>query len=100
MGDQRRDRLEAAIQATAVVPVSDALLSTIALLRHGCRVAGHPFHDRGDANDLRIAASAIQTGAVLLTADNVFDTPPVSRCTSRPEPSGWVPIFRRFMRIG
>jgi predicted nucleic acid-binding protein len=76
LGDQRRQRLEEAIQLTTVIPVSDALLSTIARLRHACCVAGHPLHDRGHANDLWIAASAIQTGAVLLTADNIFDDTP------------------------
>ncbi|HXH57604.1 MAG TPA: hypothetical protein VNL12_09890 [Iamia sp.] len=45
-GDQRQQRLEASIQATTVVPVSDALLTTIAQLRHSCRLAGHPLHDR------------------------------------------------------
>ncbi len=75
-GDQRRQRLEAAIQATTVIPVSDDLLSTVARLRYACRVAGHPLHERSHANDLWIAASALQIRAALLTADNVFDGTP------------------------
>jgi tRNA(fMet)-specific endonuclease VapC len=51
-GDPRRERLEASIRATTVVPVSDALLTTVAELRHGCRRLGHPLHERAHANDL------------------------------------------------
>ncbi len=75
-GDGRRQRLEASIQATTVVPVSDALLTALAELRHACRVAGHPLHDRSHGNDLWIAASAIHIGAPLLTADGVFEETP------------------------
>jgi tRNA(fMet)-specific endonuclease VapC len=74
-GDQRRQRLEQSIAATTVVPVSDALLTAVAELRHACRQAGHalqPVH----ANDLWIAASAIHVGAPLLTADAVFKDAP------------------------
>lgn len=75
-GEARRGRLEESIRATTVVPVSDNLLTTIAELRHACRVAGHPLHDRSHANDLWIAASALHIGAPLLTADGVFDDTP------------------------
>lgn len=75
-GEQRRLRLEASIQATTVIPVSDALLSAIAELRHACRLAGHPLQDRSHAYDLWIAASAIHIAAPLLTADNVFEDTP------------------------
>jgi predicted nucleic acid-binding protein len=75
-GDQRRARLEATIQATTVVPVSDGLLTAVAELRMACRQAGHPLHDRSHANDLWIAASAVHIGAALLTADQVFDGTP------------------------
>jgi tRNA(fMet)-specific endonuclease VapC len=51
-GDQRRQRLEQSIQATTVVPVSDALLTTAAELRHACRQAGHALHEPVHANDL------------------------------------------------
>ncbi len=50
-GDQRRDRLEQSIAATTVVPVSDALLTGAAELRHACRQAGHPLHEPVHAND-------------------------------------------------
>ena len=53
-GEARRQRLEASIQATTVVPVSDALLTTIAELRHACRQRGHPLNDRSHASDLWI----------------------------------------------
>lgn len=72
----RRDRLEEAIRSTTVVPVTDALLTVMAELRHACRVAGHPLHDRAHANDLWIAASAIHVDARLLTADSVFSATP------------------------
>lgn len=74
--DARRERLEESIEATTVVPVSNKLLTTTAELRFACRRAGHPLHDRSHANDLWIAASAINISAPLLTADSVFnDTP-------------------------
>ena len=75
-GDQRRQRLEQSIAATTVVPVSDALLTAVAELRHACRQAGHALHEPVHANDLWIAASAIHVGAPLLTADAVFKDAP------------------------
>ena len=72
----RRERLEEAIQATTVVPVSNKLLTTTAELRFACRRAGHPLHDRTHANDLWIAASAVQINAPLLTGDSVFNDAP------------------------
>lgn len=48
----------------------------IAQIRHSCRLGGHPLHDRSHANDLWIAASAIQIDAALLTADAIFDNTP------------------------
>lgn len=45
-GESRRERLEQAIAATTVVPVSDTLLTRIAELRYTCRLAGHPLADR------------------------------------------------------
>jgi predicted nucleic acid-binding protein len=75
-GEQRRQRLEQSIAATTVVPVSDALLTASAELRHACRQAGHPLHEPLHANDLWIAASAVHIGAPLLTADDVFDDVP------------------------
>jgi len=75
-GDQRRQRLEQSIAATTVVPVSDALLTTAAELRHACRQDGHALHEPVHANDLWIAASAVHIGAPLLTADVVFEGVP------------------------
>ena len=75
-GDERRQRLERSVAATTVVPVSDALLTTAAELRHACRQVGHPLHEPVHANDLWIAASAAHIGAPLLTADAVFDEVP------------------------
>jgi predicted nucleic acid-binding protein len=75
-GDQRRQRLEQSIAATTVVPVSDALLTTAAELRHACRQAGHALHEPIHANDLSIATSAVHIGAPLLTADAVFGNVP------------------------
>jgi tRNA(fMet)-specific endonuclease VapC len=78
-GEQRRQRLEESIAATTVVPVSDALLTTTAELRHACRHVGHALHEPVHANDLWIAASAVHIGAPLLTADAVFvDVPGLS----------------------
>jgi tRNA(fMet)-specific endonuclease VapC len=75
-GEQRRQRLEQSIVATTVVPVSDALLTTVADLRHACRQVGHALHEPVHANDLWIAASALQIGAPVLTADAVFQRRP------------------------
>lgn len=75
-GDQRRQRLEQSIAATTVVPVSDALLTTAAELRHACRQVGHALHEPVHAHDLWIAASAVHIAAPLLTADAVFDDVP------------------------
>lgn len=75
-GEQRRQRLEESIAATTVVPVTDSLLSGVAGLRHACRQAGHPLHERSHANDLWIAASAIHVGASLLSADAIFENAP------------------------
>ncbi len=72
----RRERLGQAIQATTVIPVSKRLLTTTAELRFACRRAGHPLHDRTHANDLWIAASAVQINAPLLTGDSVFNDAP------------------------
>lgn len=76
LGDQRRQRLQQSIAATTVVPVSDALLTTAAKLRHSCRQIGHALHEPVHANDLWIAASAAHIGAPLLTGDAVFDGVP------------------------
>lgn len=65
-------RIEAAIAATTVVPVTDALLSTIAEVRAACRRIGHPLTDRVHSNDLWIAATAVHIDAALVTADGIF----------------------------
>lgn len=75
-GEQRRHQLEQSIAATTVVPISDALLTAAAELRHGCRLVGHALHEPIHANDLWIAASAVHIGAPLLTADAAFDDVP------------------------
>ncbi|MGA9277170.1 PIN domain-containing protein [Ilumatobacter sp.] len=75
-GAPRRDRLEEAIAATTVIPVSDALLSRWADLRFACRRAGHPLADSAHANDLWIATSAIHIAAGLISADAIFDDVP------------------------
>lgn len=71
-GAPRRQRVEQAIAATTVVPVSDGLLTTMAELRAACRRAGHPLADRIHGNDLWIAASAIHIDAPVVTADAIF----------------------------
>lgn len=71
-GQPRRDRLEAAIAATTVVPVTDSLLTTVAELRADCRAVAHPLADRSHGNDLWIAATAVHLDAALLTADGIF----------------------------
>ena len=75
-GEQRRQRLEQSIAATTVVPVSDALLTTTAELRHACRQVGNALHEPVHSNDLWIAASAVHIDAPLLAADAVFDDAP------------------------
>lgn len=75
-GETRRGRLEESLQAATVVPVTDKLLTTVAELRHACRIIGHPLHDVAHANDLWVAASSVHITARLLTADSIFgDTP-------------------------
>ena len=75
-GEARRARLEQAIEATTVIPVSDQLLTTVAEVRFESREAGHPLADRVHGNDLWIAASAVHLGISLLTADRIFDGAP------------------------
>ena len=75
-GEQRRQGLEQSIAATTVVPVSDALLTATAELRHACRQVRHALHEPVHSNDPWIAASAVHIGAPLLTADAVFDDVP------------------------
>jgi predicted nucleic acid-binding protein len=72
----RRTRLEEAIAATTVVPVSDSLLNTVAQLRFECRAVGHPLAAQSHASDLWIAATARHLDVPLLTADRVFDGVP------------------------
>lgn len=74
-GPARRASLEASMQ-TAVVPVSDSLLTAAAELRHACRRAAHPLHERAHANDLWVAASAVHIDARLLAADGIFTGTP------------------------
>lgn len=71
-GRGRRDRLEAAISSTTVVPVSDRFLTVMAELRAQCRRLGNPLADRVHGNDLWIAATAVHLGVPLVTADGVF----------------------------
>lgn len=68
----RRQRLEAAISRATVVPISDRLLTGVAALRFACRSIGHPLVDPVHANDLWIAACAMDVDVPLLTADSVF----------------------------
>ncbi len=75
-GEARRSRLEQAIETTTVIPVSDALLTTLAELRFACRRLGHPLADPVHANDLWIAVSAVHTGLILVTADRVSEGVP------------------------
>jgi predicted nucleic acid-binding protein len=70
--DRRRARLEAAIVALTVLPVTNELLHGVARLRHACRAQGHPLADRVHHADLWIAATAIDAGMPLLTADRIF----------------------------
>lgn len=75
-------QLERAIQATTVIPVSDALVRTVAEFRFDCRVSEHPLHNPVHNSDLWIAATAVHVDAVLLTADGVFDDAPGLRLAS------------------
>ncbi len=75
-GAPRRERIERAITAATVVPVTAVLLTAVAELRAACRRAGHPLADKIHGNDLWIAASAIHVNASLVTADGVFAETP------------------------
>ena len=75
-GEARRRRLETAIGSMTVVPVTDALLTAIAELRHACRLIGHPLAARAHSSDLWIAATAVHIRAGLVTADGIFDGTP------------------------
>jgi predicted nucleic acid-binding protein len=75
-GVPRRARVEAAITAVTVVPVTDSLLTSLAELRANCRRAGHPLADKIHSNDLWIAACAIHIGATLVSADTMFSGAP------------------------
>ena len=71
-GATRRRRLEQAIDATTVVPVSDALITAVAELRASCRAVAHPLAEPAHSHDLWIASTALHIEAPLVTADGVF----------------------------
>jgi len=75
-GEARRARLEESIATATVVPITDALISQVATLRHACQVQGLPLASSAHANDLWIAASTIHIDAALVTADRVFEDVP------------------------
>ena len=75
-GGARRLRLETAMSATTIVPVTDALITEAAELRYECRSAGHPLAAESHVADLWIATSARHIGAPLLSADSIFDDAP------------------------
>jgi predicted nucleic acid-binding protein len=75
-GEARQTRLEAAIAAATVVPVTDAFLHRTAHLRYECRSVGHPLAAPPHNGDLWIAATALHLDAPLVTADGIFDGVP------------------------
>lgn len=75
-GFSRRERLEAAITAATVIPVSEELVAIIAETRAAYRCAGHPLADVAHANDLWIVARTISIGAALISADRIFEAMP------------------------
>jgi predicted nucleic acid-binding protein len=70
--ERRLARLETAIAAATVLPVTDDLLHVVARVRHACRAHGHPLADRIHHSDLWIAAAAVDSETALLTVDKVF----------------------------
>jgi len=76
-GAPRRERLEVAIAATTVVPVSDELITIVAETRASCRRSAHPISDAAHTSDLWIAATALSIGAALVSADRIFEGVPV-----------------------
>lgn len=75
-GEPRRGRLETAIAATTVIPITDALITQVASLRYACQLDGHPLANSAHANDLWIAARTIHVRARLVTADRLFEDVP------------------------
>lgn len=75
-GEFRRRRLEQAIAATTVVPITDELLTGVTRLRYNCRQRGHALANKAHVNDLWIAACAIETDLALLSADSIFHDVP------------------------
>ena len=93
----RLERLEAAIESTTVVPVSNELITVVAETRAACRRIAHPLADQAHTSDLWIAATALCIDAALVTADNLFNEVPglvpyPDRAT--PPPPGWVGVGR------
>ena len=77
----RRERLEAAIATTTVVPVSDELITVLAETRATCRRLAHPIADPAHTNDMWIASTALYIGAALVSADNIFHDVPGLRAS-------------------
>ena len=75
-GQPRRRQLEVAIATATVVPVTDALITTLASIRATCRQIGHPLWEPIHSNDLWVAATALHLQTSLVTADHVFDDVP------------------------
>ncbi len=75
-GRARTTHLEAAIDDAVIVPVNDQLPTTVAELRLECRKAGHPLAAAVHANDLWIAATAVDLDVPLVSADRIFEDVP------------------------
>ena len=75
-GMSRLERLEAAIATTTVVPVSDELITVLAVTRATCRRLAHPIADPAHTNDMWIASTALHIGAALVSADKIFNDVP------------------------
>jgi tRNA(fMet)-specific endonuclease VapC len=68
-GQPRRDRLQAKIDTTTVLPFNEALMAEWARVVAAGRSAGHPIGAKAQANDAWIAATARLYGVPLATGN-------------------------------
>lgn len=86
-GQERQRQARAQLDATATVPVDEAVVESYAALSVTCKQAGHALQAKQHTGDRWIAATAVAHGLPLLSGDGIFDGVPT--LLRIPESSQW-----------
>lgn len=70
--EQRKEGVRRQLDATATMPMDEPVIQAYASLTAWCRLQGHGLGQKEHTGDRWIAATAIATGAPLLTGDSVY----------------------------